>query len=409
MKLNYKKTLTLGMGFFAIALVWQIYNFYVPLFLAEYIPNSMTMVNGIMTMDNVLAVTMIPIIGSLSDHTKTRFGRRMPYLLIGMPLSALFFVLIPHFNLNSGGSLGVFVILIMLYLTMMSLFRSPTIALMPDITPPELRSKANGVINFMGGFGTILALTLGAMLYKMNENYPFWMTGVLMMVSLAVLFFGIKEPEVGTIGEHDDEKLNFKQSIHDLFHSSDKTTSYILCAIFCWFVAYEGVLATFSNYCVKFLGIEESSASLYLSVMSALYMVTAIPSGYFAAKVGKAKAISMGIVGMFASFMLIGFLRKDLLFLNIPFSISMMVLMVVAGISWALIGINSYPLVVERAKSNQFGIYTGLYYFAAQSAAIVGPLLLGLVIDALGFRAMFPFAAVFYAFAFVWIKKSGEK
>jgi len=409
MKLNYKKTFILGFGFFAISLVWQIYNFYIPLFLAEYFPNSMTAVNGIMTIDNILAVTMIPIIGSLSDRTHTKYGRRMPYLLIGMPLSALLFILIPFFNHNSGGSIIAFMGIIIVFLLSMSLYRSPTIALMPDITPAPLRSEANGIINFMGGFGTILALTLGAVLYRANELYPFILTSILVIISVLILFVFIKEPETGSLSNHDKEKLNLKQSFYDLTHSSDKTTSYILMAIFCWFIAYHGVVATFSNYCVKFLMIDEQTASFYLSVMSALFMLLAIPSGYLAAKYKKKRIISLGLIGMLVSFVLIGFLRKDLFLLGLNFNLSMILLMIFAGISWAFININSYPLVVDLTTEDKIGTYTGLYYFSSQSAAIFGPLILGVIIDKIGFASMFPVAGLFFGLAFIFIQLAKPK
>ena len=406
MKLDYNKTFILGFGFFAISLVWQIYNFYIPLFLAEYFPNSMTTVNGIMTIDNILAVTIIPIIGGLSDRKHTKFGRRMPYLLIGMPLSALLFLLIPFFNHNSGGSIITFMGIIMIFLLSMSLYRSPTIALMPDITPSALRSKANGIINFMGGLGAILALTLGAVLYKMNEIYPFTLTSILVILSLIILFVFIEEPKVGSRSNHNAEKLNLKQSFYDLTHRSDKTALFILLAIFCWFIAYHGVVATFSNYCVKFLMIDESTASFYLSVMSGLFLLLAIPSGYLAAKYKKKHIISFGLIGMLICFVLIGFLRKDLVLLGLNFNISMIAIMIFAGISWALITINSYPLVVDLTTEDKIGTYTGLYYFSSQSAAIFGPLILGIVIDKIGFASMFPTAALFFGFALIAIQFS---
>lgn len=411
MKLDHKQIFILGFGFFAISLVWQIYNFYVPLFLAEYFPNSMTAVNGIMTIDNILAVTMIPIIGSLSDRKHTKYGRRMPYLLIGMPLSAILFLLIPFFNYNSGGSIISFMGIIMVFLLSMSLYRAPTVALMPDVTPAHLRSKANGIINFMGGLGAILALTLGAVLYKMNETYPFTLTSILVVLSLIILFVFIEEPKVGANSDHNAEKLNLKQSLYDLTNSSDKNASFILLAIFCWFIAYHGVVATFSNYCVKFLMIAESTASFYLSVMSILFLIFAIPSGYLSVKYKEKHIISFGLIGMLVSFVLIGLLRKDLLLLGLNFNISMILIMIFAGISWALISINSYPLIVNLTTKDKIGTFTGLYYFSSQSAAIFGPLMLGIVIDRIGFASMFPTAALFFGLAFIFIQlsKPGEE
>lgn len=409
MKLDYKKTFILGFGFFAISLIWQIYNFYIPLFLWDYLPNQMTKINGIMTIDNILAVTMIPFIGSLSDRTRTKFGRRMPYLMIGMPISAIIFILIPYLSKGFGGNLILFMMAEMIFLVAMALYRSPTIALMPDITPIPLRSKANGIINFMGGFGTILALTVGAKLYKISVPLPFLVTAITVMLSLFILMKFIKEPEVGSVGSGDDEKINLRNSINDIIHNTDKTTLNILLAIFFWFVAYHGVVATFSNYCVKFLNLPAAKASLYLSIMSGVFMLLAIPSGYLAAKYSKKNIISIGLIGMFISFLALAFLRPEITFLGASFNTAIMAFMAFAGVSWALININSYPLVVELTTESKIGTYTGLYYFASQVAAVFGPLFLGIVIDLFGFKYMFPATGFAFAISLMFIRLSKPK
>lgn len=406
MKLDYKKTFILGFGFFAISLIWQIYNFYIPLFLWDFLPNQMTKINGIMTIDNILAVTMIPFIGSLSDRTKTRFGRRMPFLIIGMPLSAIVFIILPYLTKANGGNLILFMAAEMVFLVAMALYRSPTIALMPDITPAPLRSKANGIINFMGGLGTILALTVGAKLFKINEPLPFLVTAITVIVSLLILLKWIKEPEIGSVGSGDEEKINLRSSIQNILHNTDRTTLYILLAIFFWFVAYHGVVATFSNYCVKFLGLDSGRSSFYLSVMSGVFMLLAIPSGYLAAKYSKRNVISLGLVGMLIAFCLIALLRPELTLLGMTFNTALIALMAFAGVSWSLININSYPLVVELTTEDKIGTYTGLYYFASQVAAIFGPLFLGIIIDLFGFWVMFPATALGFAIAFVFIRLS---
>lgn len=164
-----KKTWLLGFGFLSISLTWALYNAFVPLFLEEFIPNNVALIGFLMTMDNYIALFLQPYIGNLSDKTNTRFGKRMPYLILGMPLAAVFVVLVPlHFNLLT-------LILFMLALNItMAIFRSPTIALMPDITVESKRTTANGIINFMGGVGSILALAGGAFLYDLHQTIPFW-------------------------------------------------------------------------------------------------------------------------------------------------------------------------------------------------------------------------------------------
>jgi len=407
-RLNYKKTFILGFGFFAISLIWQIYNYYVPLFLHDFLPGELTKINGVMTLDNLLAVTLIPFIGSLSDRTNTRFGRRMPFLLIGMPLSALFFLFVPYFSKLYNPNLPLFLIIIGGLLVSMAIYRSPTIALMPDITPHEHQSKANGIINFMGGIGTIFALLVGAILYKMNPNYPFIMTSVLVLFSLFMVFKFIKEPINSSVSAKDaEEPVEMRSTIKAIIENKDKTALFILLGIFFWFVAYHGVVATFSNYCVHFLNIDSADGAFFLSIMSLSFVIMAIPSGYIAAKLKKKNVILIGIAGMFISFMLLSLLRPSMTI--IPFKIAMILVMAFAGVSWAFININSYPLVVELAGKTAIGTYTGFYYFSSQIAAILGPLLLGIFIDISGFKLMFPIAAFSFLIAFFFIWRSKPK
>ena len=181
MKLDVKKTFVLGLGFFAVSLVWPLYNIYVPIFLRDYL-NSQFQINSIMTLDNILAVSLIPFIAAMSDRTKTKYGRRMPYLMVGIPIAAVMFILLPNY-----WSFLSFMVIITILNFSMAIFRAPTVALMPDITPAPLRSKANGIINFMGGLASVFVLVGGAFLYRLNGNLPFIMTAVLMVLALLIL------------------------------------------------------------------------------------------------------------------------------------------------------------------------------------------------------------------------------
>lgn len=256
MKLDVKKTFLLGLGFFAVSLVWPLYNVYVPIFLRDFL-DSQFQINAVMTLDNILAVSMIPFIASLSDRTHTRFGRRMPFLMVGIPLAAIAFVLLPNYT-----SFFTFILIITVLNFSMAIFRAPTVALMPDITPAPLRSKANGIINFMGGLASVFVLIGGSMLYKINHNYPFIFTAVMMFFALFMLMKFIKEPQIGENAA--EKRISIRASIKEIWTDKDRTTLYILFAIFFWFVGYQGVEATFSNYCVQFLGLEVSDASLIL-------------------------------------------------------------------------------------------------------------------------------------------------
>lgn len=394
MKLDVRKTFLLGLGFFAVSLVWPLYNVYVPIFLRDFL-DSQFQINAIMTLDNILAVSLIPFIASLSDRTHTRFGRRMPFLMIGIPISALAFVLLPNYT----GFISFMVIITILNFSM-AIFRAPTVALMPDITPPPLRSKANGIINFMGGLASVFVLVGGSFLYRANKNLPFVFTAIMMFFALGMLMKFIKEPKIGEQAAED--RIGIRASIKEIWSSEDRSTLYILLAIFFWFVGYQGVEATFSNYCVQFLGLEVSDASLILGFFALSFLTFSIPAGFIGSKLGKRKTILIGLVGD-----AIVFIALSMVGTIFPFSqLVMMGLMLIGGFFWALININSYPLVVEKTSEEKIGTFTGLYYFSSSLAAISGPLLLGGIIDLTSFVATFIFTAFAYLTAFIFISRT---
>ncbi|SDY61297.1 Na+/melibiose symporter [Proteiniborus ethanoligenes] len=395
MKLNYKKTFILGLGFFVISLVWSLYNFYVPLFLRDFL-DSQFWINAIMTFDNLLAVSLIPVIGAMSDSTRTRFGRRMPYLIIGIPISAVLFSILPFYT----SFISIVIILFFLNLSM-AIYRAPTIALMPDITPAPLRSKANGVINFMGGLASVLVLFVGAYVYEFNKYLLFILTSILMIVSLILLRKFIKEPDKGEVSK--EEKINVVGALLDVVRNKDKTALYLLFAIFFWFVAYQGVEATFSNYSVYFLGTTTKTGSIIMSSFAGMFLAFAIPSGFIASKVGKKRTILMGITGLIVVFLILSTIRATTTFLSLPFNVIMMILMGIGGFFWALININSYPMVVECTTEDKVGTYTGLYYFFSSLAAILGPLMFGFFVDIIGFEFMFIVSSFSFVLAFIFI------
>ncbi|HYE12675.1 MAG TPA: MFS transporter [Patescibacteria group bacterium] len=394
-RLNYKNTFLLGFGFFCISIVWPLYNAFVPVFLSKYLSSAL-MIGFVMTFDNIAAITLQPFFGALSDRTKTKFGRRMPYLMVGIPLSALFFTLIPvHFSLIS------LIAIAMGFNIMMSIYRAPTVALMPDLTPSANRSKANGIINLMGGLGAVLALFVGPMLYDINKLYPFAAAAVIMIIALLILLKTIREPE--KLVRDDEEHTGIIKAFFEVVKDKDRSALLILVAIFLWFVAYQGVEALFTLYGVKYLGLKESTAAFLLSFFSLTFLLFAIPSGFIATKVGRRKTIMTGITGLLIVFILITFFRN---------TTYIAILLGMGGIFWALININSYPMVVEMTTESKIGAYTGLYYFFSSLAAITGPPLLGFIIDYAGYGSLFLISVFFLLLALVtmmFVKKGESK
>jgi maltose/moltooligosaccharide transporter len=367
-----KKTWLLGFGFFSISIGWSLYNGFVPFFLDHYL-TSTALIGFLMTIDNYIALFLQPYIGNRSDRTNTRFGRRMPYLLIGMPVAALFFTLIPFHT-----SLATLIILMVCMNLSMSIFRSPTIALMPDITPDEKRTKANGIINFMGGCGAILAFTLGSYLYSVEESLPFIVVSAVFLVALFVIFTNIKENrDAIPYSMTTSPKIDYKRELNS-------TTVFLLAAIFFWFIAIQGMEALFTLYGVNELGLSKSASAFSLAFFSLSFVLTSIPCGLLGAKFGKKKMILIGIIGSTFSFILLNWI-ESVFYLR--------AILLAGGMFWACININAYPFIVSTGSEQSFGTRTGLYYFASSLAAIISPPTLGLLIDLFGFGILFYAAA----------------
>lgn len=389
-KLNIPKTLLLGFGFFAISVTWSVYNSFMPIILRNFI-KSASIIGFIMTIDNWFGLFLQPGVGVLSDHINTRFGRRMPFILIGMPLAIIFIIL-----LSMSGSLKTIIIFLVLTNLSMSIFRSPVIALMPDITYPENRSMANSIINFMGGIGSVIAYFVGSKLWDKDPRYPFFLAAFLMTMSLIILFSFIKEKRDVLNYETSEEpkKQNFIQSFKNT--QNKKNVFFLLGAILFWFMGYNGIESFFSLYGKEYLGISVSAATISFTFISLSFLVFAIPAGIFGTKLGKGKTIKIGILGLTAC-LIIAYFVKDINIIRGLF--------VIAGINWALININSYPFVTDMAPKGETGTYTGFYYFASSAAAILSPPILGGIIDAIGYRYMFSFSAFFFVLAFISISQ----
>lgn len=402
MKLNYKQTLIIGLGFFTVSIVWGLYNIEMPLYLKD-LGLSGVSVGSVMTIDNFFALIFLPVFGTLSDRTNTRYGRRMPYLLIGIPLSALAFILIPVMR----GNLTTIMITVIAMNFFMSIYRAPTVALMPDFTPRPLRSKANGIINFMGGVGSVIAFLIGGFLFNVNEYLPFAVGSLILIFTIIAMYLLIREPkEIADDRPPEDEK---KAAAGAKEEGKGLSLIFLLLAIFFWFTGFNAVETFFSTYGQVVLGVSDSTASFMLAVFSAMFVLFSILSGMLATKIGRKKTILIGITVLFLTFLSINFIPKaDIRPLYI--------LLAVGGISWALININSYPMVVEMTSNKGIGKYTGYYYFFSMLAAIVSPILFGFIKDRIDYAGgrgdefLFVYSSIsmVIAFFFMMLVKHGE-
>ncbi|MGC9096645.1 MAG: MFS transporter [Infirmifilum sp.] len=415
-KFSYFKVFLLGFGFFGISVIWSIYNSYLPIFLKE-LGLASWIVGFIMTIDNIFAVILLPYLGVLSDVTRTRIGRRKPYILLGAPPAALTFALIPFFK---GELIPLMIVVVTMNLSM-ALFRSPVIAFMPDITPSEKRSQANGIINFMGGIGSLLAYFAGSILYKVNPSYPFIASGVLLLLSSLLVILLVDEPEEfktrekGGPGFAELLKKTFRQSMRELYENlrmavtdPDRSLLFMLSSIFLWFIGFNAIETFFTSYAKWYIGIDEATGSFILGFVALGFLIFALPAGFIGARLGRKKTMTLGLALLIL--LLFGVHLAATSSRGASTELIIEGLFFLGGFAWALINVNSLPTVVDMTTREKLGAYTGLYYFASQSASILAPPLAGLLIDISGYVSLMPYSIAFLAFSAVTLQfvRKGE-
>ena len=398
MKLNYKRTFFVGMAFLSISAFWQMYDNIIPLILQNTFHLNETIIGAIMAMDNVLAVFLLPLIGTLSDKVDTKMGKRTPFIVGGTFAAAVCMMLLPladHYKM-----LGLFIVALALTLIAMAMYRSPAVALMPDLTPKPLRSSANAVINLMGAVGAIYALILIRLLVK-KEEHPSYLPvflGVVGIMVLAVILLvaTINEKKIAAkIAEEypEEAKEEKEKEEHGLPAPVKRSLVLILVSIFLWFTAYNAVTTAFSRYAVTVWGMEGGGFASCLMVAMVAAIISYIPIGIISSKIGRKKSILIGLVMMFISYTSVFFYPTYNVTANIFFAI--------IGIGWAAISVNSLPMVVEMSKGSDIGKYTGLYYTFSMTAQIFTPIVSGALLQYVSYSTLFPYAMFFTACAFV--------
>ena len=414
MKGYYLTTFLIGLGFFTMGLMDPLYDTYIPIFLGRYI-SSNALIGAIMTLDNVFAIFLIPVFSAISDRTRTPIGRRMPFIITMLPLSAFAFGLIPFSALSS-------LVLLIILIFALNLFkqsvRGPVVALMPDIIPGEIRSEANGVINTMGGIATIVGTIGLAQLmnvkvqvpgYGMTDNIlAFPLAGVLVLVAVLLLFFFVKEKKGSYREDSAEEKVPIITSLKHIFGEKDKSAFFVLISLLFWFIGYQGVLPFVGKYSVEILGTSSGSAALAAGMVGIAYAIFAIPSGIIAHKHGRKITIRTALLCIIVVLVLI--FVHSVIFTSDAVSqtvrmIPFWALMFAFGMFWVTVITNSFPMLWQMATYENMGIYTGLYYFFSQLASIIAPPITGGLIDLFGYGALFLFAAACMAVAFVFMGK----
>jgi maltose/moltooligosaccharide transporter len=392
----YAKTFILGFGFLGISLIWPIFNNFVPIFLKEDFALSAGVIGFIMTWDNYLNMFVQPIVGERSDHTRTRIGRRKPWMLVGAPLAAVFFIAVPAMR----SAVGIMFAILFTNIAM-ALFRAPTIALLGDLFPAQQRSTANGVINLMGGLGAIAAFLIGGALYQSGRIAPFVFGSVVLLAAIGVVLLFVREPEVPQEIEQEAAGMGFVDNLSQVLRASDRSGLLILLAILCWFMGYNALETWISSFGKFSLGINEGRMAILTSGLALMFVIFAVPSGLLATRFGRKRIILIGIAGLLLLFFY---------GLVVNSEIMLIALLVPAGFFWALINVNSLPMIYDVGGENQIGAFTGLYYFASNIAAVAGPQVVGILIQFTGdnYRIMFIFSAIFMLLAGVLMSRVQE-
>lgn len=417
MKLNTKRTMLVGLAFLSICIFWQMYDSVMTLILTDTLHLNETIAGAVMAADNVLALFLLPLFGAMSDKTNTRIGRRMPYIIGGTAAAVILMNLLPVLDNAYAASpspliLGLFIAVLALLLVAMGVYRSPAVALMPDVTPKPLRSRGNAVINLMGAVGGILYLALAAVLYPASRKVAghvdyqplFIIVSLIMAVSVLVLALTVKEKRLSEENralekQHPDWNLAAKdESGNEVLPKEVKRSlTFLLASISLWFIAYNGVTTWFTKYIEQVMGEGLGGASTCLLVATAGAICSYIPIGALAAKIGRKRTIQLGVALLTLCFLL-GFVLTCTSSVITPV---MYVVFALVGLAWAAINVNSLPMVVEMCRGSDIGRFTGYYYTFSMVAQVVTPIAAGSLMRAIDYRVLFPYAAIFSTLSFV--------
>lgn len=402
-KLNYRRTFFIGLAFLSISAFWQMYDNIIPLILQNTFHLGETVTGVVMAMDNVLALFLLPLFGSLSDKADTRWGKRTPFIVCGTLVAVLFMMLLPV--ADSRANLLLFVGALFATLLAMGLYRSPAVALMSDLTPNSQRSRANAVINLMGAVGGVYALIMIKLLVG-KGNTPdylplFISIAALMVIAVGILLITIKENRLKKelAGELAQDARETGETQPDTASGTilpkevKRSMMFMLASIFLWFTAYNAVTTAFSRYTKVVWKMEGGSFANCLMVAMVAAIISYIPIGAVSSRIGRKKTIMGGVLLMAACYGAAIFAGRYHPAVNIAFAL--------IGVAWAAINVNSYPMIVSMSAGGDVGKFTGTYYTFSMAAQIITPILSGFLLENVSYRTLFPYALVFSLLAFL--------
>ena len=462
LKLNYGKTILMGFAFMASSIAWGVYDPYVTTILNKMLSASPTIehwstvlvqkfpflltfmqaqgenvgsaaagftlvplfIGVIMTFDNIFGVIFQPTFGKLSDRCHTRFGKRKPFIMFGAPVAAVLFLLIPRMH-----SIPALMACIILFVFIMSLWRAPCVALMPDLTPPSLRSEGNAVINLVGGVGSMLALVAATIVCgifgfdKKTEQdlyipYVFAFAAVVMVICTLVVTFFVKEPDsrLRTEAERNREmdaharaeaekaaRKAEKEALKAIKLSKSERTSLILmlCGLFFLFCGSNSIQTYFALFAWEILGKSSGEATTMMTLFAVSTALGALPAGWLGKKLGRKKTIMIGLglfITAFITYLIVTGIAGHAVIALV------WVALVFGGFANMLITVNTLPLVLEIGGLQKVGTFTGYYYTATFSAQIATPIVYGVVRMLTGtYASLFVYCPICFAVSFLCI------
>ncbi|MBQ7775571.1 MAG: MFS transporter [Lachnospiraceae bacterium] len=405
-KLNYGRTFLIGMAFMSISSFWQVYDNIIPLIMKNTFGLGETVTGVVMALDNVLALILLPVFGSISDKVDTRLGKRTPFIIVGTALAVTFMMMLPF--ADKVQSLPWFVAALFGALVSMGLYRSPAVALMPDLTPNKLRSKANAVINLLGAVGGVYSLIMIKLLVGEGSRPSyiplFTSVAVFMAVAIIVLVATIREKKLAAqIAEEEAQEKQAMSAQEIKVEEVEPVTKtvltpevkrsmiFMLASIFLWFTAYNAVTTAFSRYTVEVWKLEGGGFADCLMVATVAAICSYIPIGFIAGRFGRKKTIMGGIILMASCYFAAIFVLEYHPLINIAFAL--------IGVAWAAINVNSYPMIVAMSKGADIGKFTGTYYTFSMAAQIMTPILSGFLLENVAYTTLFPYAFGFSVLA----------
>lgn len=404
-KLNYKRTFFIGLAFLSISGFWQMYDTIIPLILQNTFNFKESVTGVIMALDNVIAIFLLPLFGALSDKTDTRFGKRTPFIVTGTAIAAALLIILPIADRTK--NVVLFVAALFAILLAMGLYRSPAVALMPDLTPNALRSKANAVINLMGAVGGVYTLIMIKLLVGDGDRpdyMPLFISiAAMMVIAVGILVITIREKslkarliesgELNDVLPSTDIPKEEKEAGAQMTPEIKRSFCFMLASIFLWFTAYNAVATAFSRYTRVVWHMEGGSFANCIMVATIAAIASYIPIGHISSKIGRKKTILLGIILMSLCYFSAIFFVEFHSAINILFAI--------LGIGWAAINVNSYPMIVAMGKGYDIGKFTGTYYTFSMAAQIITPIMSGILLENISYMTLFPYALIFSCLAFI--------